>query len=153
MGALPVVAAAAALLALWPGRSAAACTGDCNGDAQVRVEELVAAVGVALGSGPLAGCAAADADGDGRVAINELIEAVSRALAGCEGGPPPESLSASLSVAASPLVTVLDFGSVGGGSGGGRGLTETGGAWRARAARSALPRAAPRSLTPPMPSP
>lgn len=53
--------------------------GDCNGDLEVRIDELVTAVGVALGNNPAARCAEADADGSGKVSISELITAV-RAL-------------------------------------------------------------------------
>jgi hypothetical protein len=60
-----------------------ACTGDCNGDEQVTVDELITAVNIALGTRPVADCVAADVDRDGQVAVNELVTAVNRALAGC----------------------------------------------------------------------
>ena len=71
----------AALLFLGAG-PAAACTGDCDGDGQVSVAELVRGVGIALGSAPLSGCAAADRDGDGQVRIEELVAALDGALDG-----------------------------------------------------------------------
>ncbi len=61
---------------------APACTGDCNGDGVVAINELILGVNIALGA-PVAGCAAIDTNGDGEVAINELIAAVGRALSGC----------------------------------------------------------------------
>ncbi len=62
-----------------PGR----CTGDCNSDGAVAIDELVRGVTLALTDGVPAGCTALDADGDGRVVIAELIAAVAAALNGC----------------------------------------------------------------------
>lgn len=59
------------------------CTGDCNGDGEVTINELIGGVNIALGSAPLSQCPAFDANGDGNVAINELIAAVGAALEGC----------------------------------------------------------------------
>jgi cytochrome c peroxidase len=59
------------------------CTGDCNLDRTVTVNELVSAVNVGLESAPLAACVVADPNGDGMVAINELVAAVDAALNGC----------------------------------------------------------------------
>jgi cytochrome c peroxidase len=66
------------------------CTGDCNLDREVTIDELVGSVNVALGAAPLAACVAADVDGDGAVAINELVAAVNRTLNGC---PAPNTAS------------------------------------------------------------
>lgn len=77
---------AAALLA---GPAAAACTGDCDGDGRVRINELVAAVGIALGQSPIGACAAVDADGDRQVTIAELIAATNALLSGCPPDPSP----------------------------------------------------------------
>ncbi|MBI3783986.1 MAG: hypothetical protein HY270_11355 [Deltaproteobacteria bacterium] len=54
--------------------------GDCNGDGQVTVDELVTGVNIALGSESLSHCPAFDADGDGAVTVDELILAVQSAL-------------------------------------------------------------------------
>jgi len=70
------------------------CTGDCSGDEEVVIGELVTAVNVALGAAEPARCVAADADADGNVAVNELIGAVGHALGGC------------------PSVEEIDFGEV-----------------------------------------
>ncbi|MEO8604585.1 MAG: Ca2+-dependent phosphoinositide-specific phospholipase C [bacterium] len=72
-----------------PVHAAFTCAGDCNGDRQVDIEELVTAVGDALD--PLAStpCTAADVDGDGTVFVNELIAAVGHALDGCGAAPYP----------------------------------------------------------------
>jgi cytochrome c peroxidase len=60
-----------------------ACVGDCNYDATVTVNELVAAVGVGLSSATLATCFVADRSADGEVTIDELVTATGAALNGC----------------------------------------------------------------------
>jgi hypothetical protein len=59
------------------------CTGDCNGDGVVTVNELVVGVNIALGNASLAACPAFDRDANGEVTIVELITAVNAALNGC----------------------------------------------------------------------
>jgi hypothetical protein len=59
------------------------CTGDCNADAKVTVDEVVRSVTVALGSARLNRCSNADGDRDNEVGINELISAVDGSLNGC----------------------------------------------------------------------
>jgi len=75
-------------LLLVGARPSAACTGDCDGDGQVTINEVVRGVNIALGSTPLGVCAQFDADGDGTVAINELIAAVGDVLASCSAATP-----------------------------------------------------------------
>ena len=60
-----------------------ACTGDCNHDDTVTVDELIKGVNIALGTASVDTCLDMDANGDGAVTINELIAAVNRALNGC----------------------------------------------------------------------
>jgi DNA-binding beta-propeller fold protein YncE len=62
---------------------AARCVGDCDGDGEVTVDEIVRGVGIALGEQNLAQCPAMDGNGDGEVTVDEIILAVSNALAGC----------------------------------------------------------------------
>lgn len=52
------------------------CAGDCNGDGQVTVSEVVAAVRAALDPAALTACPAADWNRDGSVVANELITMV-----------------------------------------------------------------------------
>jgi hypothetical protein len=59
------------------------CSGDCNHDGAVTVDELVRGVNVALGAAAVEICAAMDGNADGTVAVNELVAAVNRALSGC----------------------------------------------------------------------
>jgi hypothetical protein len=76
-------------LTATPTPTAIKCVGDCNGDGQVSIDELVRGVSIALGYQPLSSCSAFDRSGDGEVGIFELINAVNNALYGCQ--PPPVS--------------------------------------------------------------
>jgi len=80
---------AAAVLAVGVARVAAAqpaCVGDCAGDGEVTVEEIITMVNIANGSQVLEVCPNADGNGDGQVAIDDIIQAVNNANNGC---PPP----------------------------------------------------------------
>ncbi len=59
------------------------CSGDCNGDGRVSINEIITCVNIALGADQLSACAACDANGDGTIEINEIIQAVNNALNGC----------------------------------------------------------------------
>jgi hypothetical protein len=59
------------------------CTGDCNGDGSVKVDELVKGVNIALGTTGLDQCASLDTSGNGIVTVDELVKAVNNALTGC----------------------------------------------------------------------
>ena len=57
------------------------CVGDCNGDGEVKINEVVLAVNVYLGS-PISTCNEVDQNGDGLVMINEVVLAVNSYLLG-----------------------------------------------------------------------
>ncbi len=59
------------------------CVGDCNGDGQLSINELIRGVNIALDRADLSTCPSFDRNNDGQVAINELIAAVTAALFGC----------------------------------------------------------------------
>jgi len=59
------------------------CTGDCSGDGEVTVNELITMVNIALGTANVSTCGAGDANGDGQITINEIIAGVNNALNGC----------------------------------------------------------------------
>lgn len=59
------------------------CTGDCNGDRSVDVEELVRGVDIAVHDSAPADCVAFDANDDGRLAVDELVGGLQNALDGC----------------------------------------------------------------------
>lgn len=64
-----------------------ACVGDCDGNSQVMVNELILGVTIALGSAEMSACPPLDVDDNGHVTINELIQAVNAALSDCGGKP------------------------------------------------------------------
>jgi len=73
------------------------CVGDCRGDHQVTVDEILTLVNIALGNAAVAGCRAGDANHDGQITIDEILTAVNNALNGCSGNmalsfSPPVSL-------------------------------------------------------------
>ncbi len=61
------------------------CTGDCDGNGSVAINELVVGVNIALDHVPATVCPRFDADGNGLVTIPELIAAVGNALTDCPG--------------------------------------------------------------------
>jgi len=61
----------------------AACSGDCNGDAVVTVEEVLAIVNIALATVPVSTCPAGDLNHDGMVTVDEILVATGVALGGC----------------------------------------------------------------------
>jgi hypothetical protein len=64
----------------------AGCAGDCNGDAEVTVNEVLLLVNVALGNTSVADCEVGDLNGDGTITVNEILAAVNNALNGCPHG-------------------------------------------------------------------
>lgn len=59
------------------------CAGDCNGDGEITVDELITGVNVALGAADISSCLAFDTNRDGTVTVDEILVAVNRALTGC----------------------------------------------------------------------
>jgi len=62
------------------------CVGDCNGNGQVTVDEILTLVNIALGKAQLSDCGAGDANNDGQITVDEILTAVNNALNGCAGG-------------------------------------------------------------------
>jgi hypothetical protein len=60
-----------------------ACTGDCNADGAVTVDEVVTGINIALGNVAMEGCVRFDANGDGLVTVDEIVRAVNAGLGGC----------------------------------------------------------------------
>jgi hypothetical protein len=77
------------------------CGGDCNGDGQVTIGELVLGVSIALAQAQIGACPEFDTDGDGEVEINELVRALNTALGGCVG----ESVADGLRLLAAANIT------------------------------------------------
>lgn len=80
--ALTLAFVGAGLLVLLP-QPGQACTGDCDFDGQVTVDEVVRGVNIALELQEWGSCAPLDRNLDGEVTIDELTRAVSIALATC----------------------------------------------------------------------
>jgi hypothetical protein len=59
------------------------CTGDCDGDGSVTVDEIVRGVNIGLGTRPVEDCLPFDRDGSGTVTVDEIVEAIGNALNGC----------------------------------------------------------------------
>jgi len=61
----------------------ATCAGDCNGNHEVTVEELILSVSIALGTAGDGECPPSDSDGDGLVSVDDIIRSVNVALSRC----------------------------------------------------------------------
>lgn len=61
----------------------ALCTGDCSGDGQVTVDEVLKMVVIALSLDALEACTAGDANSDRRITVDEIMRATMFALDGC----------------------------------------------------------------------
>jgi len=88
------------------------CTGDCDGDGMVTVNEIVTALNIGLGARPITDCPAADSGGDGSVTVDEIVAALNFALNGC----PISEATATPTASATPTpppgeVTRVDVGS------------------------------------------
>jgi len=59
------------------------CAGDCDGNHQVTVDEILAMVNIALGNAHVTTCEAGDANHDNQITIDEILAAVNNALGGC----------------------------------------------------------------------
>lgn len=62
---------------------AGTCNGDCNGDSEVTVDEVITGVNIALGSVAVANCRAMDTNSDQEVTVDEILKAINAALNGC----------------------------------------------------------------------
>jgi hypothetical protein len=62
------------------------CIGDCNGNGQVTVDEILTLVNIALGNANVSTCRAGDANHDNKITVDEILTAVNNALNGCSGG-------------------------------------------------------------------
>jgi hypothetical protein len=59
------------------------CVGDCNGNTEVTVDELLAMISISLGENSLAVCPAGDAGGDGEITVDDILTAATNVLLGC----------------------------------------------------------------------
>jgi hypothetical protein len=117
-----------------------ACVGDCNGDGEVTVDELIKGVNIALGNIPLEMCPVFDTNNSGEVEITELIVGVNNALNGCPGptatpGNQVQSISGGTTIVANAMSVVPSIvGAIvtgiqsGGAAAAARGVSQNGGA-------------------------
>lgn len=59
------------------------CVGDCGGEGDVTVNEIVSGLQVSLGTAPIDACPRFDLDRDEAVTVDEIVRGVSHALGGC----------------------------------------------------------------------
>ncbi len=81
------------------------CLGDCDGDGDVAVNELILGVNVNLGGRDLADCPAFD-DGSGVVSVSVLIRAVRNNLEGCPVVATPSSTATATQVDPTSTATI-----------------------------------------------
>lgn len=89
----PIVSIVGLLALIVSSSAAQPCTGDCNGDGGVAVDEIIVGVNMALSLLPLTDCQTFDRNGSSDVQIDELITAVDLALRGCAAPPPTVTAS------------------------------------------------------------
>lgn len=81
-----LAALALTLVAVRAAAGPTSCTGDCDGNGAVTVDEIIVGLSIALGQLPIGDCQAFDQDGSNSVTVDEIVTAVSNGLGGC---PPP----------------------------------------------------------------
>jgi len=64
-------------------RPAPTCVGDCGGNQQVTVDEILALVNIALGNASISACSPGDANHSGTITVDEILAAVNNTLNGC----------------------------------------------------------------------
>lgn len=82
-----------------------ACIGNCNEDAVVAVNELIAGVNIALGNAAVSTCPAFDRNHNGMVEVSELIAGVNNLLYGCGFVPPTPPPTGTVTPTSSPSIT------------------------------------------------
>ena len=63
------------------------CVGDCNGDGEVSISEIITGVNIGLALAPFDACAAFDRNGDQSITVDELVAGVQSGLSGCVAAP------------------------------------------------------------------
>ena len=81
---------------------AAQCTGDCNHDGKVTIDELLLGTGIALDPAQFESCPEFDSNSDDKVEINELVEGVKNIFDMCPATPTPTSTSGGTPSTATP---------------------------------------------------
>src|SRR5262245_32457584 len=95
------------MLAVHGGAARAQCVGDCQGDGEVSINDLILGVNISLGLQPLDACPPFQ-NAQGEVDIAQLIKGVTNALNGCPEEPTATATATSPGVAtrtATPVAT------------------------------------------------
>jgi hypothetical protein len=77
------------------------CAGDCDGNGEVTVDDILLLVNIALGGAPITACAGVD----GPVTVTEILQAVNGALDGCVVPAPTDTATATPAPPATPTQT------------------------------------------------
>lgn len=88
------------------------CAGDCDGNGQVGISELITGVNMALGLLPVTQCPLFDSNDDEQVGIAELIAAVNAALGSCGGAAGVTNFVTQVRVVGSDVTGVVRGGSL-----------------------------------------
>jgi hypothetical protein len=98
------------LLGTLPPSVRATCTGDCSGDSEVTVDEIITMVNIALDTAPVANCLPGDSNGDGEITVDEIVAAVTISLSSCPVGTALGTRRFTLNPVRSPFTVVLSPG-------------------------------------------
>jgi hypothetical protein len=129
---IPIVTLVA-ITSMLAGATAAqlSCTGDCNADGTVSINELIRGVNIALGNVEPSECDSFDDNGDGQVSINELVRAVSNALTDCVipdlpllEGSTAVMAAARVALSTADAIQIMDLGFAGTSAGASAGMSE-----------------------------
>jgi len=96
--------------------AASSYTGDCDGDGQVTINELVLGVNIALGFTPRETCPAFDSNQDDQVTVDELVSAVSAALDGRTNPTSSGNFALVVDTRSNTITKIIDFGNIGPGA-------------------------------------
>jgi YVTN family beta-propeller protein len=72
------------------------CAGDCDGDGEVGIGELISGVNIAVGRAAVDTCMACDLNGDDVITVADLVRAIGSALNGCPFPQPAAALRGAL---------------------------------------------------------
>ena len=86
------------------------CAGDCNGDGEVTLHEVMLGVRISmdLGGASVSHCPSADVDGDGFIGVSDAVAASQALRHGC-GGAPGASLQRRFAVVSGPAAPVIEL--------------------------------------------
>ena len=97
-----------ALVAALSAPARGQCTGDCNGDNSVAINEIILGVNIALASETVSACPEFDTDTNDSVDIDELVAGVGSSIEGCgEAATPTPTATVTPTVTPTPTISEL----------------------------------------------